>query len=148
MRKVMMTTAAALFATMTIVGFNALASGDLPLNDEVKAKITAHLTDMGYEVSKIKIEDGLYEAYAKKDGVKMEIFMNEELEFENIKAKQKLELNNEIKAQIKEKLTAEGHEVGKIKIEDGLYEAYTRQDGHKYEVFLDMGLNIVRIEND
>lgn len=53
----------------------ALAS-DVVLNDENTAKVRAVLTEQGYEVAKIKLEDGMYEAYAKKDGHKYEVFLN------------------------------------------------------------------------
>lgn len=54
----------------------------------------------------------------------------------------------EVKARITEKLTAEGYEVGKIKTEKGMYEAYARKDGQRIEVLLDADLNIVRTEID
>lgn len=76
-----------LFATalLTTVSGAAFASSDLALNDEVKAQITAMLTEHGYEVGKIKIEDGLYEAYAKKDGGKFEVFLDGEMNIVKIK---------------------------------------------------------------
>ncbi len=58
-----------------------------------------------------------------------------------------VELTEENIATITEMLTAEGHEVGKIKLEDGMYEAYTKKDGEKLEVFLDADFNIVKIED-
>ena len=60
-------------------------AGDLQLNDAVKQKITAILEAKGYQVGKIKIEDGLYEAYAKKDGTRSEVLLNEELEIVKVK---------------------------------------------------------------
>ncbi|MEZ5824123.1 MAG: PepSY domain-containing protein [Geminicoccaceae bacterium] len=57
-------------------------------------------------------------------------------------------LNDENKAHIKEMLTEQGYEVGKIKTEDGLYEAYAKKDGKRYEVFLDASFEIVRTEED
>ncbi|NVO25199.1 PepSY domain-containing protein [Donghicola sp. C2-DW-16] len=57
----------------------ALAS-DVVLNDENTAKVRAVLTEQGYEVAKIKLEDGMYEAYAKKDGNKYEVFLNGDFE--------------------------------------------------------------------
>ncbi|WP_102110110.1 PepSY domain-containing protein [Oceaniglobus roseus] len=61
----------------------AFASGSVKLTDEVKTKIQTLLTDQGYEVGKIKVEDGYYEAYARKDGKKMEILLNGDLEIVN-----------------------------------------------------------------
>jgi hypothetical protein len=38
------------------------------------------LTEQGYEVRRIKTEDGMYEAYAMKDGQRLEIYVNDDLE--------------------------------------------------------------------
>lgn len=59
-----------------------------------------------------------------------------------------VELTDENTAKIRQMLTEEGYEVGKIKLEDGLYEAYARKDGHKYEVFLNASFEHVRTELD
>ena len=45
----------------------------------ITEQITAKLAGEGYEVRKIKTEDGLYEAYALKNGEKFEIFMDGDL---------------------------------------------------------------------
>lgn len=50
--------------------------------------------------------------------------------------------------QIRALLTGQGYEVGKIKLEDGLYEAYARKDGERYEVFMNGDFEIVRTERD
>lgn len=50
------------------------------LTDETTQSIRAKLTDQGYAVGKIKAEDGLYEAYARKDGQRLEVYLNSELE--------------------------------------------------------------------
>jgi hypothetical protein len=59
-----------------------------------------------------------------------------------------VELTDENTAKIREMLTEQGYEVGKVKIEDGLYEAYARKDGKKYEVFMNAGFEVVRTELD
>lgn len=59
-----------------------------------------------------------------------------------------VQLTDEVTQSIETKLTAQGYEVGKIKIEDGLYEAYAKKDGQRFEVFLDAALEIVRTEID
>ncbi|MCB1742402.1 MAG: PepSY domain-containing protein [Gammaproteobacteria bacterium] len=41
-----------------------------------EAKVEAKLTDMGYEVRRVKVEDGCYEAYATKDGKRFEIYLH------------------------------------------------------------------------
>jgi hypothetical protein len=55
-----------------------------------------------------------------------------------------VDLTDAVKAQIQTKLTADGYDVGKIKTEDGLYEAYAKKDGKKMEVFLNAALEVVR----
>lgn len=67
-------------AALALMSGSALASSDKcnePKDkwmsmDEAKAKVIA----MGYEVRKLKVEDGCYEAYAIKDGKKHELYMN------------------------------------------------------------------------
>lgn len=54
----------------------AFAAGGVTLNDETERAVRATLTEQGYEVSKVKTEDGLFEAYARKDGKKMEVFLD------------------------------------------------------------------------
>lgn len=63
-------------------------------------------------------------------------------------ASETVTLTDENTTQIRELLTEQGYEVGKIKTEDGLYEAYARKDGKKYEVFLDASFAVVRTELD
>ena len=72
--------ALALSAALVFPAVSAFAS-DTPVNltDEVKAEIKTMLEGQGYEVGKIKTEDGLYEAYAKKDGQKLEILLDGDL---------------------------------------------------------------------
>lgn len=57
-------------------------------------------------------------------------------------------LNDANIKQVKETLVAQGYEVAKVKKEDGLFEAYARKDGQKYEVFLDADFNVVRTKED
>lgn len=59
-----------------------------------------------------------------------------------------VKLTEEVKQQIRTSLIEQGYEVGKIKTEDGLYEAYARKDGQRYEVFLNAKLEIVKTEID
>jgi hypothetical protein len=62
----------------------AFASDGKP-SAEVEAEIRSTLTEQGYKVRKIEKEDGLYEAYAIKDGKKLEIYMNDKMEIIRIK---------------------------------------------------------------
>lgn len=50
--------------------------------------------------------------------------------------------------EIKTQLSAEGYEVRKVEMEDGLYEAYAMKDGERYEIYLDADLNVVKSERD
>lgn len=59
-----------------------------------------------------------------------------------------VQLNEQSEAQIRQMLTEQGYEVAKIKIEDGMYEAYAKKDGHRYEVFLNADFEIVKTEDD
>ena len=56
------------------------AFADVDLTPEVKTKIEDMLKAQGYEVGKIKVEDGLYEAYVKKGDERIELYLNEKLE--------------------------------------------------------------------
>ena len=56
------------------------AFADVDLTPEVKTKIEDMLKAQGYEVGKIKVEDGLYEAYVRKGDEKIELDLNEKLE--------------------------------------------------------------------
>jgi hypothetical protein len=58
------------------------------------------------------------------------------------------DLTPEIKAKIEDMLKAQGYEVGKIKVEDGNYEAYVKKNGEKAEIILNDKLEIVKTEND
>lgn len=150
LRKLILTTSVAILMGSSIGLVYASSDDDmvLKLNDTKRAQITKHLTEQGYEVGKIKTDDGLYEAYAKKDGEKFEIFLNDKMEVQYIKGGKKPKLNDDIKMQITKKLEDQGYQVGKIKTEDGLYEAYARKNGEKIEIKMDRDLNIVRTEID
>ena len=45
----------------------------------VVEQIKTNLVEQGYEVRKVKTEDGMYEAYAMKDGEKFEIYFDKDL---------------------------------------------------------------------
>lgn len=67
--------ATALVLTAALSG-PVLAANPVILNDQNANQIRTMLTEQGYEVGKIKIEDGYYEAYAKKDGARFEIYLD------------------------------------------------------------------------
>lgn len=60
----------------------------------------------------------------------------------------KIQLTEEVAQQIRTTLTEQGYEVGKIKIDDGMYEAYAKKDGQRYEIYLDADLQTVKTEID
>lgn len=49
------------------------------LTPETKTQIHTLLTEQGYDVRKIKMDDGYYEAYALKDGDRFEIYLDKDL---------------------------------------------------------------------
>ncbi len=58
------------------------------------------------------------------------------------------DLTPEMKTKIEDMLKAQGYDVGKIKVEDGNYEAYVKKDGEKMELILNDKLEIIKTEND
>ena len=58
----------------------AMASPDSPVPQETQAAIRALLEGQGYEVRQIETEDGMFEAYALKDGERYEIYINAEMQ--------------------------------------------------------------------
>ena len=61
-------------------GLPAMASGyDKALTPEIRAQIIEKMTGEGYEVRKVKTEDGYFEVYALKDGKKLEIYLDADL---------------------------------------------------------------------
>jgi hypothetical protein len=79
MRLIMTFKAAVLAATGLLFSVSAAMAAP-ELTPEIEQKIKDMLTAQGYEVGKIKVEDDSYEAYAKKNGGKFEIYFNEKLE--------------------------------------------------------------------
>ena len=61
----------------------ALASGGT-VSEEVQAQIRTLLTEQGYEVRSVQMEDGMYEAYAMRDGLRYEIYLDDTLTIVNI----------------------------------------------------------------
>lgn len=55
------------------------ASGSAAITSDVQTQITALLTDQGYEVRSIQMEDGQYEAYAMRGGARFEIYLDDSL---------------------------------------------------------------------
>ena len=53
----------------------AVSSGGAATMEQVRTR----LIDEGYDVRKIEMEDGRYEAYAMKDGMRYEIYLDRDL---------------------------------------------------------------------
>ncbi|MFD1343953.1 PepSY domain-containing protein [Litorisediminicola beolgyonensis] len=70
-------TAATLLAAIAATG--AMAS-EGTVSPEQDSAIREKLTDEGYEVRKIEIEDGMIEVYALKDGGMFELYLDDQLE--------------------------------------------------------------------
>lgn len=58
----------------------ALATSDDMVPQESQAAIRTMLQSEGYEVRQIEREDGMYEAYALKNGERYEIYINAEMQ--------------------------------------------------------------------
>lgn len=60
-------------------GTIAHASDNMMLDTAKAEAIKTQLTEQGYEVRKVEVEDGMYEAYAMKDGERYEIYLDADL---------------------------------------------------------------------
>lgn len=70
--------AAALSALIALPAY--ASSGEYGRMDKaLKAEITTKLTEQGYEVRGIDREDGMIEVYALKDGQRLELYLDKEL---------------------------------------------------------------------
>lgn len=69
----------ALALAITLPGM-AMASSSSKVPEQTQAAIRTLLDEQGYEVRKIETEDGLFEAYAVKDGERYEIYINAQME--------------------------------------------------------------------
>ena len=75
---------AILALSLTLPGV-AMASSDAEVPAETQAAIRTMLAEQGYEVRQIQTEDGLFEAYALKDGKRYEIYINGQMEIGDTK---------------------------------------------------------------
>lgn len=74
-----MTRLIALAIAIAIGGFAHASDGYASLDAATSDKIKTMLTSEGYEVRKVEVEDGMYEAYAMKDGKRYEIYLDRDL---------------------------------------------------------------------
>ena len=73
------TVQALLLSTLLVASATASAS-DYRLHPLVRDQIVASLTAQGYDVRRVKQDDGLYEAYVLKDGQRLELYLNDRLQ--------------------------------------------------------------------
>ena len=66
-----------LAAALSLPATFAAASNDGMISEDVQAQIRATLTQQGYEVRQIEMEDGMIEVYALKDGQRFELYLND-----------------------------------------------------------------------
>lgn len=71
--------AATLAATLALSGA-AMASPDAEVPQDTQTAIRTLLEAQGYEVRQIETEDGMFEAYALKDGERYEIYINADMQ--------------------------------------------------------------------
>ena len=79
----MFRTIAATLALATALSMSApvaFASSSSRVSAEVSTEIRDKLTEQGYEVRKIEMDDGLYEVYVIKDGQRLELYLDNNLE--------------------------------------------------------------------
>lgn len=70
-------------ATVLALPLAGLASDRAGFSQDTADQVRAMLTEQGYEVRKIDFEDGLYEAYAIKDGKRMEVYVTAQMQVLN-----------------------------------------------------------------
>ncbi len=85
-RNLVKTTAAALALTMITMAQPVLAAGGA-ISQEQREQIITMMTEQGYDVRKIKMEDGQIEVYALKNGSRFEIYLDADMKI--VRTKQK-----------------------------------------------------------
>lgn len=76
----------AIVSALLLVPASAAFASSEAVSAEQEAKIRTTLTAQGYEVRKIKMEDGMFEAYAIKDGKKVELYLDHDMKTVKTKA--------------------------------------------------------------
>ncbi len=69
---------ALLLATALLVPAGAVLASS-GLSEERQSEIRLNLTAQGYDVRKIDMEDGMIEVYALKDGARLELYLDDQL---------------------------------------------------------------------
>jgi len=76
----------ALVSALLLVPASAAFASSDAVSAEQEAQIRTSLTEQGYEVRKIKMQDGMFEAYAIKDGKKVELYLDNDLKIVRTKS--------------------------------------------------------------
>ena len=71
--------AASSLVAMSLLTQPVLASSSKAVDAEIQQTIREKLGSEGYEVRKIKMENGQIEVYALKDGVKLELYLDQDM---------------------------------------------------------------------
>ncbi|WP_306154355.1 PepSY domain-containing protein [Roseovarius sp. MMSF_3281] len=123
-------------------GTVAHASDDYMRIDPSKAdQIETRMTEKGYDLRKIEMDDGMYEVDAIKNGVRYEFNLDRDL------AIMESEIAN--MDHITTLLAEQGYDVQKVEMDDSMYyEANAIKDGVRYEIDLGKDLTVVKTEID
>ena len=82
MKKIILSTA---LIAATLAAPMAYASSKTRISEEQQNQIRTRLTEQGYDVRKIDSEDGQIEVYVIKDGKKLELYLDQNLEITRTK---------------------------------------------------------------
>ncbi|MFO7919713.1 PepSY domain-containing protein [Rhodobacteraceae bacterium W635] len=69
----------AIALALVLPASTAFASGDGVVSAEMQTQIRTLLSEKGYEVRSIEMEDGMYEAYALRDGNRYEVYIDRDM---------------------------------------------------------------------
>ncbi len=76
---------ASLAIALALGGAARAEEGEAALDPAKEAQVRATLTEQGYEVRSVGMEDGRIEVYAVKDGALLEIYLDENLAIAEVK---------------------------------------------------------------
>ncbi|APX24571.1 MAG: PepSY domain-containing protein [Rhodobacteraceae bacterium] len=68
-----------IIAALAVLSFAGPALASPEIDADTKAKVEQKLTAEGYEVRRVDSEDGMIEVYALKDGARLELYLDSDL---------------------------------------------------------------------
>ncbi len=68
-----------IIAALAVLSFAGPALASPEIDAATKAKVEQKLTAEGYEVRRVDSEDGMIEVYALKDGARLELYLDSDL---------------------------------------------------------------------